>query len=147
MIEACAKAHIVSLVSYATRQATGPILFSTAFLEYAAYTPVVLTPTSRGDHCMSKRRTTLMCYLGVLWFTLLLPQAAAAQCGGTERWPVKVGSDAGASLVDLATPMPTLIHDLVAIPRPQIPSDDVTRVAEERSVRVVDGRLVKFKLE
>jgi hypothetical protein len=70
-----------------------------------------------------------------------------AQCGGTERWPVKVGADPGASQVDLANPVPTALHALVNLPRPSIPSDDTTRTASERTVRVVDGRLVKFKKE
>jgi len=95
---------------------------------------------------MISRRTAHVLLVVSMWLAISA-QAAFAQCGGTERWPVKVGADAGATQVDLANPMPTLLHDLVAIPRPSIPSDDVTRVAEEQVVRVIDGHLVKFKLE
>ena len=82
-------------------------------------------------------------YLAVLAF---LPAGLSQQCGGDERWPVKVGSDDGAALVNL-TPVPIIIHDLVRIERPQLPDDDNTRLPQERTVYVVDGRLVKFKLE
>ena len=84
----------------------------------------------------------------VLCATLLfaLPHAAAAQCGGVERWPVKVGSDNAASAIS-TTPVLTLLHDLISLPRPSLPSDDFTRTAAEREVRTVEGRLRKFKLE
>jgi hypothetical protein len=72
---------------------------------------------------------------------------AGAQCGGSERWAVKVGSDAGAPLVDIGNPVTKTLHELVNIPRPQISSDDVTRVAQERTVYIVDARLVKFRVE
>jgi hypothetical protein len=80
-------------------------------------------------------------------FLLSLPPLALAQCGGTERWPVKVGADPEAAKVDLLHPLPTSLHDLVLMVRPQIPNDDTTRVPDERVVRVVEGRLVKFKRE
>jgi hypothetical protein len=77
------------------------------------------------------------------------PRAAqpTPQCGGEERWPVKVGSDPGATLVDVSNPVTTTIHELVLIPRPTVPNDDTTRVPAERVVRIVDGRLIQFKLE
>lgn len=68
-------------------------------------------------------------------------------CGGVERWAVKVGSDQAASTISLASPVPTLLHDLIQLPRPTLPSNDTTRHAQETTVRVVDGRLVKFKRE
>lgn len=68
-------------------------------------------------------------------------------CGGDERWAVKVAADAGATQVNLASPVVMDMHDLVRVARPSLPSDDVTRVATERVVRVVDGHLVKFKQE
>lgn len=72
---------------------------------------------------------------------------ASAQCGGEERWAVKVGADAGAAQIDLLHPTTTLLHHLVLLPRPTLPSDDDTRTAAEFVVRVVEGRLVKFKQE
>jgi hypothetical protein len=78
---------------------------------------------------------------------LVCPRAVAAQCGGQERWPVKVGSDTGAGLIDLTNVTSTFLHDLTALPRPQLPSDDVTRHSDERTVRTRNGRLIKFKLE
>lgn len=75
------------------------------------------------------------------------PAHAQQQCGGVERWPVKVGSDSGAVNVALQNPVTLSLHQVVALPRPQLPSDDSTRVAEEMTVYVVQGRLVMFKLE
>ncbi len=77
----------------------------------------------------------------------LFARAASAQCGGVERWAVKMGADSGATLVDLANPVVTTLHDLVTLPRPTLPTDEETRAAAERTVRVVEGRLVRFKQE
>ena len=79
-----------------------------------------------------------------LVLALTLPLHLHGQCGGTERWPVKVGSDNGAAGVNLS-PVPISIHDLVRIERPQLPDDDETRLTEEKRVYVVEGYLVKFK--
>jgi hypothetical protein len=78
-----------------------------------------------------------------------MPRAVQAQvtCGGTERWAVKVGSDPLASSIDLTTRVPTMVHDLVHLPRPTLPGDDVTRTSDEQTVRTIDARLVKFKHE
>jgi hypothetical protein len=73
--------------------------------------------------------------------------ARQQNCGGEERWAVKVAADAGAAQFDVANPIVTLLHDLIALPRPTLPTDDTTRLQAERAVRVVDGRLVRFKLE
>jgi len=78
---------------------------------------------------------------------LVYAQPAFAQCGGSERWAVKVGADADAGLVAVNAPVTKTVHELVAIPRPTIPSDDITRAPEERTVYVVDARLVKFRAE
>ena len=93
-----------------------------------------------------------------LWSTVLallltlglLPLDAQNRCGGTERWAVKVGTDGGASMVDVAHPATKTIHELLQINTPSsMPahSDNDTRVPAERTVYVVDGRLLKFKLE
>ena len=95
--------------------------------------------------------TILMVQALALLLTLgLLPLGAQNRCGGTERWAVKVGTDSGASMVDLAHPVTKTIHELLQIDTPStMPphNDNDTRVIEERTVYVVDGRLVKFKLE
>lgn len=78
-----------------------------------------------------------------------VPEAWAQPCGGTERWAVKVGSDAAASSINTANPVPTTLNQLVFLPTPQLPAnhDNDTRTAQERTVWVVEGRLVKFKPE
>jgi hypothetical protein len=72
---------------------------------------------------------------------------AAQSCGGVERWAVKGGSDGSAGSINLTSPVTTTVHQLVNLTRPTLPSDDTTRTSAETTVRVVDGRLVKFKLE
>ena len=79
--------------------------------------------------------------------SLFSPPAVLAQCGGTERWAVKVGSDSDASLINFDAAVPISMHDLVRIERPQLPGDNTTRATSERTAYVVDGRLLKFKLE
>ena len=77
-----------------------------------------------------------------------IPRVAWGQsCGGVERWAVKVGSDSRAAAIDLTNRVTTAVHDLVHLPRPTLPSDDTTRLNEERTIRVVDARLVQFKTE
>lgn len=88
------------------------------------------------------RRLLALAVAGAAWSAPL-----AAQCGGVERWAVKSMADPGAQLVDLENRIPTTLHDLVRLPRPALPSDEVTRTSAERSVRTVDGRLVRFKEE
>src|SRR5262245_32253431 len=88
------------------------------------------------------RRALIGLGLACLW-----SHTAFAQCGGKERWAVKVVSDPDAGLVNVAAPVTKTLHELVNSPRPAIPSDDVTRAPEERTVYVVDARLVKFKAE
>lgn len=83
-----------------------------------------------------------------LILAVLCPRQAVTQsCGGVERWAVKVGSDGAASSINLNNRVTTTLHALVNLPRPTLPSDDTTRANLERTVRVVDARLVKFKLE
>ncbi len=72
---------------------------------------------------------------------------ATGQCGGEERWWVKMGADAGAVGLASQAPVSTSLHNLVRLPRPALPSDDETRVAAERQVRTIDAFLVKFKKE
>lgn len=88
--------------------------------------------------------------VAALLFTVLLTGNAAsmrAQCGGEERWALKVGADTAAANIDWLHPLVTPMHELVQLPRPPLPADDGTRTTAERIVRVVEGRLVKFKEE
>src|SRR5262245_6615237 len=81
---------------------------------------------------------------------LLCPGVVNGQtCGGFERWAVKVGSDPGITLVDFNNPVTATLHDLVNLPQPTMPAqgDNTTRTSLEHTVRVVDARLVQFKLE
>ena len=89
------------------------------------------------------RRTVLM----VSGAIVILVRLSYAQCGGEERWAVKMGADPGAGQVQIQSPQVTTLHDLVLIPRPTLPTDDLTRTIQERSVWVIVGRLVKFKQE
>ena len=83
---------------------------------------------------------------GIVAFTWTQPSHAQS-CGGVERWAVKVGSDAAAPTINLTSPVSTTVHNLIQLPRPTVPSDETTRTSAETTVRVVDARLVKFKLE
>ena len=78
---------------------------------------------------------------------VVFPRPASAQCGGVDRWAVKMGADPGAAQIDLQNPIVTTLHDLVRIPRPAPAGGDFTRTPEEFSVRIVDARLVRFKHE
>src|SRR6266850_1341906 len=65
-------------------------------------------------------------------FSVAAPSRVWSQaCGGTERWPIKVGADAGAAQVNL-TPQPTTVHDLVLIQRPS-PSRFATQLQSVRA--------------
>jgi hypothetical protein len=66
---------------------------------------------------------------------------------GIERWPVKTLSDPVASQVNL-TPTRTRVIDLVKLPAPTLPSDNVTRLASElRSYKIIGTTVTAFKLE
>jgi hypothetical protein len=78
------------------------------------------------------RRLTVL----VVACTCLFLNPLWAQCGGEERWAVKMGADPGAAQIDLQNPVPTTLHDLVRLSRPTLPSDDETRMAAERTVRM-----------
>jgi len=70
-------------------------------------------------------------------------------CGGTERWAVKVGTDAGVINVDLSEQTPMGVPDMLGLHEPHRPpsGDNDTRLPEETHVYVVTGHLVKFKIE
>jgi hypothetical protein len=77
-------------------------------------------------------RSSLLAVFALLAL-LPAPAFAQAQCGGVERWPVKVGSDPDAASVD-TNPTTATLHDLVRLPTPSLPHDDETRAPEERTV-------------
>jgi hypothetical protein len=59
-----------------------------------------------------------------------------AQCGGTERWQVKVGTDSGVARVQLSPVTPKTIAEMNSVFEPDRPSrhDNDTRVDEEVNV-------------
>jgi hypothetical protein len=74
---------------------------------------------------------------------------AFAQCGGYDRWAVKVGTDPTASSINLSSVIPLTVADVIGLPRPaSLPANnDGTRLASEKQVYSVVCRLVKFKQE
>src|SRR5947208_1737976 len=74
----------------------------------------------------------------LLMFLLLLLGSAAAQCGGTERWAVKDGTDPKVNQVDLSHIQDVSVQDLIAIVEPNLPArdDNTTRVVPDE---VFDG--------
>jgi len=94
-------------------------------------------------------RTVKWLYAVAVCVLTLLPGSLQAQCGGTERWQVKVGTDTGVGNVDLTNPISISVQDLIQLPEPQRPpqGDNNTRLLQETHVYVVRGRLVKFRLE
>jgi hypothetical protein len=80
---------------------------------------------------------------------LLLIASGFAQCGGTERWAVKDGTDTDSRPVDLNDIKSISIGELVGIQEPSLPprTDNETRLPEETHVYKVKARLVKWKEE
>jgi len=72
-----------------------------------------------------------------------------AQCGGTERWGVKDGTDTDSKPVDLTDIKSISIEELVSIQEPRLPprNDNETRLPEETHVYRVKARLMKWKEE
>jgi hypothetical protein len=74
-----------------------------------------------------------------------LGTAAAQNCGGTERWGPKDGTDQQAANIDLTNITPATVADLLAIHQPQLPRDNTTRIVpDETHVYLVKARLVKW---
>jgi hypothetical protein len=80
---------------------------------------------------------------------LALVASGFAQCGGTERWGVKDGTDPHVSQVDLTNIRSVSIEELIGIQEPHLPprNDNETRLPEENHVYKVQARLVKWKEE
>jgi hypothetical protein len=96
-----------------------------------------------------KRFATAPLIVVALALALFPPALNAQTCGGTERWPVKVGTDSGVARVDLSTQIPKGVPEMLALPEPQRPpkNDNDTRLNEETHVYAVTGHLIQFKLE
>ncbi len=84
-----------------------------------------------------------------LAFCTLSSTPLQAQCGGTERWAVKVGTDPKAGTIDLTARTPISLQDLINLHEPKRPpkNNNSTRLNEETHVYVVQARLVEFKFE
>lgn len=81
-----------------------------------------------------------------LTFFFLSSARLQAQCGGTERWVVKVGTDPRAGTIDLTARTPISVQDLITLPKRQVSSNS-PRLDQETHVYVVRARLVQFKFE
>lgn len=73
--------------------------------------------------------------------------AAAVNCPGKARWPVKTGADATASQVDVSSVTPMSVAAMRALPAPAKRPQDQRANATERSVYVVEAALVRFRRE
>ncbi len=74
---------------------------------------------------------------------VFLPGRTLAQCSG-ERWPVKIGTDADASLVNLSSTTTTTIAALSAIAAPDPLPDNGRVQPTETTVWVLNATLVKY---
>lgn len=87
---------------------------------------------------------------GVLLALHLLstPVFAFQNCGGTERWAVKDGTDPAATSIDLTNITPIDVANLLSLHQPHLPSDNRTRIVpDETHVFKISARLVKWKHE
>jgi len=84
-----------------------------------------------------------LCLFLLMFF---LPGTSAGQnCGGTDRWGPKDGTDQQARNIDLTNITSESIADLLAIHQPQLPSDNTTRIVpDEMHIYRVQARLVKW---
>lgn len=92
----------------------------------------------------------LSAWLTILGLLLFVTSPLYAQCGGTERWFVKVGTDPDAQNINLNTVVDTTIKDLNRLPqlRDRVPHGNNTlRLSEETTVYRVKGYLVLYKFE
>jgi len=86
---------------------------------------------------------------GLFLLMLFLTGTSVAQnCGGTERWGPKDGTDPQAPNIDLTNITPEAVTDLVTIHEPNLPGDNTTRIVpDEMHVYRVQARLAKWKHE
>jgi uncharacterized membrane protein len=74
---------------------------------------------------------------------VLLPGRTFAQCDG-ERWPVKIGTDADAGLVNLGSTTQTTIAALTSLAQPSTLPDNGRIQPTETTVWVLNATLVKY---
>jgi hypothetical protein len=88
--------------------------------------------------------------LGVLCLctSVFIPASGQVQCGGTERWRPKVGTDPEVGQVTVNQPTPINLHDLLQLPEPARPNDNINRIVpDETKVYTVRAFMLQFKLE
>ena len=76
--------------------------------------------------------------------------SAYGQCGGTQRWAVKDGTDDSATQVDFTAIQDKSIADLLGMPEPGLPGrgDNTTRILpDETNVVRFQARLIQWKSE
>lgn len=98
---------------------------------------------------MNKRQLIVAVPTLALWL-VGAPAQGQQRCGGTERWFVKTGIDPDAAKVDIFNTAPITIGELNQLPSLRdtvAKGDNQTRLAGERVVYQVTGRLVLFKNE
>ena len=124
---------------------------SIAALLLALPTPyLVASGVKRGIVEMKSVRLNCLLLSVAALLAIVSQDSIAARCGGTERWFVKGGTDPDASLVRLDQIVPITVEGLNELPqlRDTVPhGDNKLRLAEERVVYQVSGRLVLFKDE
>jgi hypothetical protein len=84
-------------------------------------------------------------WLSSLCLVLLvfLPGRTSAQCSG-ERWPVKIGTDPDATLVNLSSTTATTIAALHGIAKPPTLPDNARIQPTETRTWVLNATLVKY---
>lgn len=91
---------------------------------------------------MNNHRYLILLCLGVT--IALLPVRAFSQCGG-ERWPVKIGSDIDAGLVDLNNATQTTMAALTALARPNSISDNRRAQPTETTLWTINATLKQYQ--
>lgn len=74
--------------------------------------------------------------------------AGQSQCGGTERWRPKVGTDPQVPQVTIDDPELIDLHDLINLTEPTRPQDNITRIVpDETRVYTFTAFMLQFKEE
>src|ERR1051326_8705983 len=91
----------------------------------------------------SRMKLVATCVCSLVFAIFLWPARANAQCN-SERWSIKTGTDADASLINLNSKTSTTIANLTSIAAPStIPEENRIRPTET-TVWVISATLVKF---
>jgi hypothetical protein len=87
-------------------------------------------------------------YLALFIVSFSATSGIASQCGGTERWRPKVGTDVQVSQVNVDHPESIDLHDLINLTEPERPQDDITRIVpDETHVYRFTAFMLQFKEE